>query len=108
MNTVTIEERTKQILHELSFPLYMSGYRRLCVALPYFAQDPEQSLAKELYPRIAEETGCTALSVEASIRRVILAAWEHGDRAKWQKYFPGLTKAPSNHVFIGTIADYLK
>ena len=108
MNTATIEERKKQILHELGFPLYMSGYRRLCVALPYFAQDPEPSLAKELYPRIAEETGCTALSVEASIRRAIQAAWELGDQAAWQKCFSGLTKAPSNHVFIGTIAEYLK
>lgn len=108
MNTATIEERTKQILQELIFPLYKSGYRRLCVALPYFMQDPEQSFTKELYPHIAEETGTTACSVEASIRRVIQAAWDHGDRAAWQKYFPGIRKAPTNQVFIGTIAEYLK
>ena len=108
MNTVTIEEQTKRILHELGFPLYKSGYRRLCIGLPYFVEDPEQSLAKELYPRNAEETGCTVLSVEASIRRAIQAAWELGDQAAWQKYFPGITKAPSNQVFIGTIAEYLK
>ena len=108
MHTITIEEKVKQLLYDLSVAPYHRGYRRLCLALPYFARDPEQSLAKELYPHIAAETGTTPCSVEASIRRAILHAWNHGDRAVWQTYFPGITKAPSNQVFIATVAEYLK
>lgn len=107
MNAVTNGERTKQILHELGFPPYKNGYRRLCTALPYFVQDPEQSLMKELYPQLARESLCSVASIEASIRRAIQWAWEHGDRAAWENYFPGITKAPTNQVFLATIAEYL-
>jgi len=108
MNTATTEEKTKQILQELGFPLHKSGYRKLCIGLPLFKEDPEQSLLKELYPRIAKQMLCSAGAVEASIRRVILLAWETGDRAVWERYFPGLHKAPSNQVFIATIAEYIR
>jgi len=107
MTTAISEEHARQLLQKLSFPVYKSGYRRLCMALPFFAEDPEQSLVKELYPRIARETGCSIGSIEASIRRAIQTAWERGDRAVWQTYFPGITKAPTNQVFIATMAEYI-
>ena len=108
MHTLSMEERSKLLLRTLGFAPYHSGYRRLCLGLPYFAQDPEQGLFKELYLRIAAETGTSIYSVEASIRRAVLYAWEHSDRAVWEQYFPGIPKAPSNQILIATLAEYLK
>ena len=107
MYTVSFEEPIKQIFREIGFPVYKSGYRKLCAAVPVFALDPEQSLHKELYPRLARDFCCSPASVEASIRRVIQWTWEHGNRDAWQKYFPGITRAPTNQVFIATIAECL-
>lgn len=99
-------EQIRSILHELSVPIHQGGYRKLCLAIPCFAADPEQGLIKGVYPFVSQELGCTG-SVEASIRRTIRHAWDHGNRAAWGKYFPDQQKAPSNLVFIATLAEYL-
>lgn len=105
----TNPESVRQALHELGFPVHHGGYRRLCAAIPRYAQDPEQSLTKELYPDVARELGCTnPCDVESSIRRAILTAWDQGDRDVWIQYFPRCRKAPTNLVFIATLAEYLK
>ena len=108
IETITQQEQARNILLELGFPVHRSGYRRLRVAIPCFAQNPEQSLTKELYPRIAKQVGCTTNDVESSIRRSILCAWEHGNQDAWKEYFPRCRKAPSNMVFIATLAEHLK
>lgn len=102
----THKEQTKVMLHELGFPSHYSGYRKLCIAIPRYAQDPEQNLAKEVYPFVTQELGCSG-DIESSIRRTIAWAWEHGNRSTWEKYFPGFTKAPQNLIFISTLAEHL-
>lgn len=42
MKTETMEAFSKRALGEMGFPVYKSGYRRLRVAMPCFALDPEQ------------------------------------------------------------------
>lgn len=104
IETITHQEKTRQILRELQFPTHHCGYRQLCAAIPMYAENPEISMTKELYPQLARRFEHDA---ESSIRRAILCAWENGSQEAWEKYFPGITKAPSNLVFISTIAEQI-
>ncbi len=106
MNHITPQEQTRQMLRRLGIPIHQSGYRKLSVAIPRYAENPEQSLSKELYPYVAAVLG-TDSDIESSLRRSILCAWTNGSPEAWQTYFPNLTRAPSNHVFIATLAEHL-
>ena len=75
-----IPEQTLYDLRKLNVPMYLSGYRCLCVAIPQFAQDISQSMCNELYPAVAKALGYMDWrAVEFAIRRAILAAWERRD-----------------------------
>ena len=103
---------TEQVLfdlRELNIPMHLSGYRCLCVAISVFMQDISQSMCNELYPTVAKELGYMDWrAVEFAIRRTILSAWENRDPEKWEAYFPGITKAPTNKQFIATLAQRIK
>lgn len=102
----------EQVLHDLRrlhVPVYLSGYRHLCIAIPIFALDISQTMCSELYPTVAKTLGYVDWrAVEFAIRRAILAAWKHRDPAVWNVYFPGVTKAPTNKHFITTLAQRIK
>lgn len=105
---------TKAIHHLrlLNVPVHLDGYRQLCLALPMYAQNPQQLLTKELYPAVAEKCGCKdGRSVEHSIRKAIQAAWAQKDNAIWRKYFTlrsqGHTACPTNKEFICRLAEIL-
>lgn len=101
--------RTKAILHELGIAVHRIGYKQLRIGIPRFAQDDSMSLTKELYPYIAHELGCSDWrTIEHSIRGVILTAWERRDPEVWTAYFPACRKAPSNKLFIATLAERIK
>lgn len=95
----------RSILKDLSFPMHLSGYWLLCVAISLYAQNPNISMTKELYPVLAQQFD---RDPESAIRRVILYAWEHGSREVWQEYLPHCHRPPSNLVFIATIAGQLR
>lgn len=99
-------------LHLLNIPTHLDGYRQLCLALPMFAQNPQQLLTKELYPSISRLCGCPdGRAVEHSIRKAIHAAWQHKDNAIWRKYFTvnssGKSACPTNKEFICRLAEIL-
>jgi len=103
------EEKTARLLYELNVPPYRVGYKQLLSAIPLFAKDPNQSLSKEIYPRVAEALAYSDWkAVEHSVRDVILTAWAHRDPAVWKNYFPNDKKPPSNKLFIATLAGRLK
>ena len=105
----TVPEQVLQDLRQLNVPVYLSGYRCLCVAIPLFALDISQLLCSELYPAVARKLGYVDWrAVEFAIRRSILAAWKHRDPVVWDTYFPGITKAPTNKQFIATLAQRIK
>ena len=85
------------------------GYLRECILL--MAQDPRQSVTKELYPAAAVRLGATAVQIERSIRSAVNTAWSRQDRNIWQLYFPadhtGLIPRPTNARFISRLADML-
>ena len=104
-----VPEQVLADLWRLSVPVHLSGYRCLCVAIPMFAQDISQSMCNELYPAVAKELEYMDWrAVEFAIRRAILSAWEHCDPEVWEKYFPVVTKAPTNKQFIATLAQRIK
>lgn len=104
--------KTVHHLHLLNFPTHLDGYRQLCLALPMFAENPQQLLTKELYPAVARQCGCKdGRSVEHSIRKAIQAAWHQKDNAIWRKYFAfgprGCIACPTNKEFICRLAELL-
>ena len=105
----TVPECVVYDLGRLNIPVYLSGYRQLCVAIPLFAVDDTQTMCTDLYPAVAKVLGHVDWrAVEYSIRRVILAAWKHRDPEVWEAYFPGFQKAPSNKQFIATLAQRMR
>ena len=108
-----LRTRTILHLHRLNVPTHLDGYRQLCIALPLFAQNPQQLLTKELYPAEAKRCGCKdKRSVEHSIRKAIQAAWKQRDNALWRKYFTlnpqGWISCPSNKEFLSRLAEILQ
>lgn len=96
-------------LRQLGTPVYLSGYRCLCVAIPVFAQDISQSICNELYPAVGKTLGYMDWrAVEFAIRRVILSAWEQSDPEIWEEYFPCIRKVPTNKQFIAALAQRIK
>jgi hypothetical protein len=105
---ITAPESVRRMLHELGIHINHNGYRRLCLGIPHYAQNPEQSLTKELYPYIARAIGNTsAVVVETAIRRAILYGWQHSDRDPWIRYFGYISRVPTNLTFIATLAEHL-
>ena len=80
-------------------------------AILILAQDPEQTVTKELYPAVAARCGCASINVERAIRSAIESAWKKRDERVWQQYFPpagdGACRRPTNAEFLNRIADCL-
>lgn len=101
------QRQLRYILQKLSFFPNHTGYKLLNAAILLYAQDTTQSITKELYPALAKQFRLyTAASIERSMRYAISEAWAHGSQRAWQQYFPQQTKAPSNTLFIATMAEY--
>lgn len=93
-------------LHTLGFRTNLDGYRQLCEGIPLYAKNPGMLLSKELYPIIAEKFSLPdCRTVEHSIRKAITDAWSRRNPIIWEKYFPGVTEAPTNKVFISKLSE---
>lgn len=110
--TQTVSSRQKQaknMLHELGIPVHLIGYKELCIAIPLFAENSFQCITKELYPDVARSIGYPGhRGIERSIRKAISDAWDRRDADTWEIYFPHLKSAPSNKLFIATLAERLE
>jgi CheY-like chemotaxis protein len=99
------------ILFTLSVPTKLRGYACLREAILCSVQNPDQSITKELYPRVAQLCNGTPGQVERSIRSAIGAAWKNRDDSLWRQYFgsdaEGNTRKPTNAEFIARVADLL-
>ena len=103
-STVTSPERqTPRLLLELGVQPRLLGFRQLCVGIDRYSAGDILSMSKELYPYIGELTGCSAASVEHSIRYTITDAWNRRDPEVWGQYFPDAAKIPSNKEFIAIL-----
>lgn len=96
-------------LQELGIPIHRSGYKQLCIAIPYYAEHSTQSITKELYPYVAEQFGYVdCRSVERSMRYAISTSWKRRNGTAWEHLFPYSVKSPSNALFIATIAESIR
>jgi len=101
------QKQLRHIFQKLGFSPHHTGYKLLIAAILLYAQDPDQSITKELYPTLAKQSRLySAGSIERSMRYAITEAWAHGPQKAWQQYFPQQAKAPSNALFIATLAEF--
>ncbi len=96
-------------LLNLGIPTKLKGYGYLREAIRIFADDPNQTITKELYTEVANRCNATAMQVERSIRTAIQTAWDHQDSQVWSRYFPCESGGgrPTNGEFVARLADYL-
>lgn len=104
-------------LLSLGLPTRLKGYGYLREAVLRMAEDPGQSITKELYPSVAaafktENSRLDRTHVERSIRSAIGVAWKKRDEQLWALYFTpkgdGSIRCPSNGEFISRLADGLR
>ena len=79
----------------------------------FFAENPQQLLSKELYPRVAQLWGAgDARTVEHSIRNAIETMWNRGTPETIERVFGGqagkLITKPSNGEFIALAAERIR
>lgn len=107
------QEKASILLRKLDIPSHREGFQQLRVGIPLYAQDPHQSVCKDLYPAIAKMCGnSNGKQVEKCVRDVIRYGWLHRNEQIWQQYFPNHARmdprCPSNKVFISNLAEKLK
>lgn len=99
------------LLRSLGIPSKLRGYTFLREAVRLYAEDPDQSITKELYPAVGAACSAAAQQVERSIRTAIEAGWDRGDADIWAAYFPldkhGVSARPSNATFISNLAEVI-
>lgn len=97
------------ILRSLGFVTTHGGYRYLPIALMREAENPGQSVTKQLYPETGKrgDPKASGDQVEKLIRYAIKVAWAKGDKAVWAQYFPTGQK-PTNSEFIARMAELLR
>ena len=101
------QSRSAKLLLELWFNPGTDGFRFLKIAIPLYAQDPQQRICKELYTAIAGICGAGSWNqVERSIRSAIESAWKLQAPA-WAAWFPGCTASPTNKTFISRLSQEL-
>lgn len=96
-----------ELLLSLNFSTKHNGFFYLREGILLMSKDPAQSVTKILYPTVAHTFACQKENVERSIRTAMEYAWDKGDPALWQKYFPDAQLRPTNAVFISRITEAL-
>ena len=110
MNITTIhQDQLRFLLRRLGFAPHHAGYRILLSAIPLYAKNNTWYITKELYPALAKQFGYLRIAgVERTIRYAINEAWSNGDHELWSDMFPVSDKAPTNMLFLATIAESIE
>ena len=109
MSTLPIQSRVRALILELSIPAHRIGYKALLPALLICIQEDIHYYSTELYPRLAQMLDISdGEAVAQAIHEAIQDGFQLGDPILWTRFFPTSEKAPSNKVFISTLAEYLK
>ncbi|MDO5399551.1 MAG: sporulation initiation factor Spo0A C-terminal domain-containing protein [Eubacteriales bacterium] len=74
LDACNISSAVKFIMIMLNMPSEKAGYKTLIITIPVYSDDREQSMTKELYPKIGRKLGITWKKVEKDIRDVIKKA----------------------------------
>lgn len=102
-----LQAEISEILVQLGFKNNLSGFRYVVSGLPIFAENPQQTVTKELYPAIAKLHGKTGDQVERAIRNAIEQAWQRRNDRIWRMYFSpapdGSIPRPTNGQLLHTL-----
>ena len=105
------EQSLPAMLLKLGFSPKLDGYRYLLTAIPLYAEDPGQSLTKELYGKVGRPWNKAPCHVERSIRSAIEKAWQFHDDEIWGEIFPhapdGSVPMPTNGTLIARLSEFL-
>lgn len=111
VTTPTPRTQVSNMLLALNVAAKRKGYNCLREAILLMAENPGQSITKELYPAVGQLCGAKRNQVERVMRTAIDAAWQRRDETVWRLYFPpqtdGSIPRPSNATFICRLADCL-
>lgn len=103
----TAQEITVKHLNRLNVP-HWGGFDDLRIAVPLYAQDPTQSMVKELYPAVVTLRNRKSWQqVEKAIRDAKEYAYQHRKEDIWKEYFPDSSRCPTNREFIARLADFI-
>jgi len=109
-----VEAVTRNLLIEFGIPENIRGSRYLIKAIELVMQDSSllDSITHRLLPAISHCFDRSWQSVERSIQRAIMRAFEQGDRAVLYRYFGGTvssgTGCPTNSAFIARCANIVR
>lgn len=113
-NSISIEKRVSDLLHEMGIPAHIKGYNYLRTGILLTFQNQGEyigQITKVLYPEIAKKYKTTSSRVERAIRHAIEVAWIRGNVDTVDDIFGYSINAnkakPTNSEFIAMIADYL-
>ena len=102
-----LQTQIAEILVQMGFKNNFSGFRYVVSGLPMFAENPQQTVTKELYPAIGKLHGKTGEQVERAIRNAIELAWQRRDERIWRMYFApapdGSIPRPTNGQLLHTL-----
>lgn len=113
-NTVPLEVRTTNMIHDVGVPAHIKGYQyiREAILLAVENEDIINSITKSLYPTLAIKFKTTPSRVERAIRHAIEVAWNRGQIEVHDKIFGYTVNSnkgkPTNSEFIAMIADRLR
>lgn len=95
----------KICLMDIGIPCDKDGYKYIVSGAALLHENPGAMITKHIYPAIAKEFDCSAMQVEASVRRTIRAAFENRNE-KWITYFSD-DKRPGNNEFLSMLCEIL-
>lgn len=109
---VTIQQRVTKLLHDVSCPSHIKGYRYLkeAVILTYEDETYIEAVTKALYPEVAKKFHTTGSRVERAIRHAMECMFTNGDMNVLTSVFtwnPNRDK-PTNAEAIACMVEYLK
>ena len=97
------------IMLDLAIPVNHRGFEYLKTAILMQYKNPAMDLSNDIYLKIAKMNGNISTDmVDASIRRAVRVAWEHGDVSMWDRYLPAVLtnqeRPPTNAEVIAGLA----
>ena len=100
------------ILFDMTVPVNFKGFEYLKAAVLMQYEQSTRDLVNDIYTMLAKDYGVSEEMVASTIRGVISAAWNRGDKAVWLRYLPTIPRdrssAPTNAEVIAGLARILE
>ena len=106
------QRTANHILLSLGFRMGLGRYQNVYQALMLKFEGEDGGITKCLYPKVAKICGGNAAQAEKAIRDAVKDAFNRGNPAVWEMYFPagrdGKISCPSNDIFLSRMAFALQ